>query len=295
MRTTGGVGEPPYRSTGASGYAIDELGVYDVPAAVTQATGKHPVWVGHSMGATMAFIYLEGARFEENGHVMLDKELAGERNAQESEEGLLGFIDLDGPVVPMGETRENPIVWTLLARRTFLGPLPDGVHLLMGTLSSIQGSGVLNPQNLDPEVARYLSARIKGVSTGVLAQYQDAKTFGRLMEDYQNGPGNARKVFPGPPNPKDGYTDYSSGLGVISLPAFVAVSEGWSQSYPDRTRMFFDGKTKNPLDTLETQTGTSHIDLVMGKRAPLEHYPQIIAWLNHLMASGQAQGSPNQP
>ncbi|WP_372365253.1 alpha/beta hydrolase [Candidatus Uabimicrobium sp. HlEnr_7] len=45
---------------------IDDLAIYDVPAIIEkvyQATEQHPFWVGHSMGGTLAYMYLQGAHY----------------------------------------------------------------------------------------------------------------------------------------------------------------------------------------------------------------------------------------
>lgn len=73
----------------AGGYAIDELAFYDMPAIITnvrEITGKKPLWVGHSMGGTKAYMYLQGARFTDltnlDSTVVSDPALMGERNAE---------------------------------------------------------------------------------------------------------------------------------------------------------------------------------------------------------------------
>jgi hypothetical protein len=76
-----GEGREPYPSGGAGAYRVDDLGVYDLPALIREAcrvTGRHPVWIGHSMGATMACVYLQGAAYdpEGSGHVISDPALA---------------------------------------------------------------------------------------------------------------------------------------------------------------------------------------------------------------------------
>lgn len=95
---------------------IDDLAIYDVPAIihkVQQMTGEHPFWVGHSMGGTLAYMYLQGALYTRRvvakecikvaGHVeyknvhstnvMACQSKAIERNAQ-----LRGLITVGSPV-----------------------------------------------------------------------------------------------------------------------------------------------------------------------------------------------------
>lgn len=58
-----GQGRAPNRSWGWWNADIDHYGIFDVKAVVMKVrelTGKRPVYIGHSMGGTMAYIYLEG-------------------------------------------------------------------------------------------------------------------------------------------------------------------------------------------------------------------------------------------
>ncbi len=63
-----GHGSGPLQSTPLKGNeSIDTLAIYDIPAIiekVREETGKSPVWIGHSMGGMLAYIYLEGVRYE---------------------------------------------------------------------------------------------------------------------------------------------------------------------------------------------------------------------------------------
>lgn len=67
-------------------HAIDHLAAYDVPAlieGVTLRTGRRPVWLGHSMGGMVLYMYLQGATFREkneNKVFAADHDLVGERN-----------------------------------------------------------------------------------------------------------------------------------------------------------------------------------------------------------------------
>src|SRR4030042_6012656 len=80
-----GMGREPYASGGADKpYTCSDYGIYDGPAFVEkgyEVTGKHPVWGGHSMGAAMAYIYLEGASYVagDRTRVVFDSALSAER------------------------------------------------------------------------------------------------------------------------------------------------------------------------------------------------------------------------
>lgn len=61
------VGKAPFRSTGRPGYTIDDVALLDVPALVERVravTGDRPFLVGHSLGAMVAYAYLQGGRYD---------------------------------------------------------------------------------------------------------------------------------------------------------------------------------------------------------------------------------------
>src|SRR4030042_3549763 len=94
-------------SGGATGYSLDDCGIYDVPAIVEkvyEVTKKHPIWMGHSMGSSMANIYLQGAKYGEgeNPHVISDPALAAERNGGNGKQSLKALVYLGGPMGTAG-------------------------------------------------------------------------------------------------------------------------------------------------------------------------------------------------
>jgi alpha-beta hydrolase superfamily lysophospholipase len=109
------IGQAPERSTGRAGYTFDDVMGYDVPALVdhvARTTGQRPFLVGHSMGAMIAYAYLEGAQLTQQVvgqrlvwtglwfglqqvsalRVSADPQLAAARNA-----GIRGLIAIAGP------------------------------------------------------------------------------------------------------------------------------------------------------------------------------------------------------
>ncbi|MBC7231080.1 MAG: alpha/beta hydrolase [Actinobacteria bacterium] len=310
-----GEGRDPVRSGGAAGYAIDELAVFDMPAVIEkvyEVTGKHPVWIGHSMGSTMAYMYLQGARFGWglNPNVVSDAELARERNGiKEGRQTLKGLVDLDGPVVPGGciPGLLRPLLYGALALPIYLDLRPLTANLgglaadpLMGLESLLRGlwgmigypdMGLLNllllinPENMDSGVSRYFFQHgLDGVSTRVVAQFADAIEIGRLREDYRNGLFNSFRVFPTAPHAWDGYYYYSdpANLRKISLPSLVIADSTDDITRPGDVRGFYEAKGRNGKDAFYEVPDTAHVDLVIGLNAPTELFPRIGDWLKGL-------------
>ncbi len=309
-----GEGREPMRSGGAGGYAIDELAIYDMPVIVTKVrslTGKKPVWIGHSMGSTMAYMYLEGAKFSSSlnadSHVVSDTWLASQRNNGFGSQALKALVDLDGPVIPGGSIPAllQALLWPALSMPLYLDLRPITANLggmaadpLMALESMAQylwglvgypDLGLLNllflinPANMDANVSRYfLQYGLDGVSTRVVAQFADAIVNGKLREDYRNGALNGLLVSPPAPAAGDGYYYYSHNLSKIKLPALVIADSTRDITNPEDVKGFYDKKTRNSKDKFYVISGTAHVDLVVGLNAPKELYPKIGSWLKSL-------------
>jgi hypothetical protein len=307
-----GEGREPYYSGGAGGYSVDDLGIYDVPAVVEKVyelTGKHPVWCGHSMGSSMAYIYLEGAVYGPGSdpHVVSDPALASERNGGDGKQALAGFVDLDGPMGTAGGPMiDNFFVWAALYMpfyidlRFFSILLADMVttplFMLMATtwffyrLAGFPDLGLVNlmltvnPENLDGEVFRYIGKyALDGASTRAFAQLQEAHVHRRFREDYLNGPMGFLNIVPPEPYPGDGFYYYSDHLDLIDLPALVIADDAYDLTTPEDIENFFLWKTRNESDVFFRAPNTAHIDLVMGSSAPGVIFPMIGAWLDDLL------------
>lgn len=307
-----GEGRAPYRSEGATGYSIDDVGIYDMPAIISkvyEVTGEHPVWIGHSMGSTMAYIYLEGAEYGEgkNPHVVSDKGLVAERNGTKwGPQSLKGFVDMDGPMIPMGGSLPDlAIVWLALYAPWYieLRPLLATVgeygapvvglantvswyiykSLGMPNLSLLNTLYTINASNMDSEVLKYGAEYcLDGVSTRALAQYADAVAHKAFREDYLNGGFN---LMAPDPRSGDGYFYYTDNLGLISLPALVLADSTEDITSPEDIENFYHGKTSTDLDEFFEVPNTAHIDLVMGLNGPTVTFPAIAEWLDKLCAS----------
>jgi Serine aminopeptidase, S33 len=300
-----GEGRTPYRSTGAWGSSIDDLGIYDVPAVVEKVyslTRKHPIYLGHSTGATMAYIYLQGARYGPgpNPHVVSDPALVKERNGGSGPQSIKAFVDVDGPMVTFtGTVLDNPLMWDALYwpwyvdLRPILVPIGNyladpmtlGSEIVYNFLRML-GLPDLGPINvlasfsagdlqtaLNQYGAKYC---FDGSSTRVLAQFSDAAAHGIFREDYANGTG---AIIPPDPAPGDGYYVYTYNLNKIKLPSLVLADGRRDITNPDDIKSFYLKKTRNSLDKFVLVKGVAHCDIAFGERAPGFVFPTIGAWL----------------
>ena len=288
-----GQGREPYRSGGAGAYTASDCGIYDLPAIVEkvyEVTKKHPVWLGHSMGASFAYVYLEGARYADGdrSHIVFDPALAAERNGGSAPQSLKGFVDLDGPLeavagVPVPEGLSDigyidlrfftanfgealsgilyfttQLVWFLY----YLSGCPD-----MGMLNAIL---TINPYDLDPHINTYISTyAADGVSAAIFA--------GLLSR----GQGDIANGVPAAPS-ADANNLYADNLDMITLPALVVADGTRDLTYPEDIREVYERKTRNRADAFMEIPCTAHMDLVFGFQAPNILFPEIHKWLRDL-------------
>lgn len=304
-----GEGREPCLSGGMNGYSMDDLGIYDCPAVVEkvyEVTGKHPVWLGHSMGSSMAYIYLEGSKYGDgdNPHVVSDPALAQERNGGNGKQSLKGFIDLDGPMVPFnGGILDNFLVWILIYGPWYIDLRPMTVQYgeyiadpvfsigdMLWNICKMFGLPDLGPinaalsiaaDNLDPAVGRFAAEyAVDGFSTRTIAQYLDASAHGVFREDYCNGEG---AMIPPDPSPGDGYYCYSDHLDKIKLPALVLADDRFDITQPSDIEKFYLSKTRDGLDAFIRVPDSAHVDIVCGLNSPTITFPEIGKWLKNLL------------
>lgn len=309
-----GEGRGEYMSGGVGGYSIDDYGIYDVPAVVQKVfeeTGKHPVWLGHSMGSSMIYIYLEGAKYGAGSpYVVSDPALVAERNAGDGPQSLKGLVDMDGPMVPVsGPIIDNFLIWIALYwpwyidLRPFLFLMNDLVINLavqpvlfmqdilwqmfkilgVPNLGPINALLSINARNMDPAVMSFaLKNAFDGISLRATAQYMDAAAHGVFREDYGDRPGWFQNIIPQEPGPGDPHYCYSDNLAKISLPALVLADDRLDITIPDDIHNFFAGKGRNALDTFFRVPDAAHGDIVCGLNAPTITFPKIGEWLQAL-------------
>ncbi|MBC7247464.1 MAG: alpha/beta fold hydrolase [Actinobacteria bacterium] len=285
-----GCGRWPYHSdTNGWLHSVDHLAALDAPAlvdGVSLATGKKPVWIGHSMGGMVLYMYLAGARMTSHDggcEVSLDPALAAERNR-----ALLGGITIGSP--PAFHHGGGAWVATL-SRLPFFDATVRMLIRLCGSLETasprfpVSRLGDLvarfprlgmvlamhgpiavflyNRENVYPEVGcsllRWASDNVTARMTRqILSLVRD-----RDFRDYR------------------GACSYTERMADITLPLlFITGTLDFVGAENIRTHGYelVAGERKR----FENLTGYGHTDLVMGKRVYEEVYPLILSWLEEL-------------
>lgn len=285
-----GCGMEPY-ACGAGGWehSVDHLATLDAPAlveGVTKETGRKPIWIGHSMGGIVLYMYLQGARLEKADggfRVTVDPDLASERNRS-----ILGGITIGSPPglhrgggdwiaalerLPMYEKmtallygclrwagRVHPKI-PVSAIRTVSRRLPR-----LGRLMAMRGPiavALYNAKNVDPDVGySLLKWSADNVTTRMAAQFL-ALANDPDLKDYNRE------------------CDYTAGMHRITAPIFfITGTEDFVGA--DNVREEGYGKVSSERKRFENYPGYGHTDLVMGKRVHEEVYPDILAWVEEL-------------
>jgi len=286
-----GQGREPYMSGGAEkAYTPNDCGIYDLPAIVEkvyEVTRKHPIWIGHSMGAAMAYIYLEGATYVDGDRmkIVLDPALAAERNGGRGKQSLRGFVDLDGPVQAAGNpANNNPESYSHLPAYIDMRYLLENYGDLMGTVQYFSslilwclyralGSPdlgffnallVCEPNNVVQDVLKYVATYVAdGISGGVAA----------VVTGNMNG---------NPDVPPEVANFYQNNLDKITLPALVVADGTKDLTDPEGIRQVYVSKTRHKADKFFELPGTAHMDLVFGLKGPQTLFPEINRWIKRL-------------
>lgn len=233
-------------------WTFDDLAAHDVATAITHVadmTGRRVAWVGHSMGGMLLYAHLVRSgdpRVRAAVTIASPVEFPAASNALI---GRLGELLLD---LPFGETVPQRwalgALWIVLSRTTALD---------VG----------MNPDNVDRRiVGRALPASLADVSRAKLRQ---------LASWSQRG------VF----RSVDDAIDYRAGLAGVRVPLFLAAGA--------MDRLATPAAVQRALDFLPPTTTTyrefgrahghaldyGHVDLVLGRHAPSEVFPEIARWL----------------
>jgi len=285
-----GCGRAPYRSdTNGWLHSVDHLAALDAPAlvdGVSLATGKKPVWIGHSMGGMVLYMYLAGARIapgEGGSQVSLDPLLAAERNRS-----LLGGITIGSPPafyhgggawvatlsrLPFFEASVRALIRLcgLLEKASPLLPVSRLGDLVarfprLGRVLAMHGPIAIflyNRENVYPEVGysllRWASDNVTTRMTAqILSLVRD-----RDFRDFRRA------------------CSYTERMAHITLPLlfitgtldFVGAENIRAHGY----ELVASGRKR-----FENFAGYGHTDLVMGKRVQEEVYPVILGWLEEL-------------
>lgn len=290
-----GCGREPCRSeAGDWSHSIDHLAALDLPALVREVldvTGIPPVCLGHSMGGTVIYWYLLGARLEtvegeEDGEprVVLDESLREERHRS-----ILGGVTICSPAgwhhpgrAWLGLLSRLPrhealaILPSRLLRRLSVRhpriPLSRGASLFqrlprLGRLParwSPLAYFLGNPRNLDTDVVYSLLKNAADDVTTRMAGQIISLGHDPDYRDYR------------------GELNYTAHMHLIRAPFFfITGTEDFVGE--DNLRHAYD-LVSSELKRFKCYAGYGHTDLVVGKRVRDEVYPDILAWIEDLRA-----------
>jgi len=273
---------PAVSDSGGWRHSIDHLAAYDADAlvrGVTEATGRKPVWVGHSMGGMVLFGYLQGASFQD-GCFAADEGLARERNGLIAAGVAIGsppafyweqggfFGLLSNSPVSRAALRLLMAVLRLLEKRG--GRISLGVpvgrwaerHPKAAAALALSPAGILlyNWRNVEADAAVSL---LRWAGDDVSASMARQLIFGIVNHDYLS---------------YDRRYDYTANMGRITVPMlFVTGTEDFA-SFQCIRRYGYE-RVFSPRKDFICFPGYGHTDLVMGKGVEEKVYPAISAWL----------------
>ncbi|MEW6553935.1 MAG: alpha/beta fold hydrolase [Actinomycetota bacterium] len=282
-----GCGREPYMcGVGDWRHSVDHLASLDAPAlvnGVSEKTGRRPIWIGHSMGGIVLYMYLQGVKpVSLDGHfrVATDPDLARERNAS-----LLGGVTIGSPPglhcgggdwiarlerIPNLDKIADAAAG-LLKKASDASPKVPISRLgafvarfpRLGRILAIHGPvaiALYNARNVDPDVGYSLIKQASdNVTTLMTAQIA---------------------VLASDPDLKgyNGECNYTAGMDRITAPLFfITGTEDFVG--PDNVREYGYERVSSAVKRFENYRGYGHTDLVMGKRVYTEVYPDILDWI----------------
>ncbi|MHB8781162.1 MAG: alpha/beta fold hydrolase [Candidatus Geothermincolia bacterium] len=278
-----GCGRQPYLSEYRDwSFCLDHLAAFDMPAVidgVARDTGKRPCWVGHSMGGSILYMYLQGASFRD-GVFFADPELAERRNAS-----LAAGLTLASPALfgwPEGAaygrimtSKQMRAVIRFLVR--YLKKLPPErqriglfrhlsvlVHLAPRLSRAFARNPAMflfyNPRNIEADVMVLMAERIlDNVTVGMTLQFMQGVHEGPMMD-------LARRY------------DYTAGMGRITCPMSFITGDADFISC-DAVRLSGYEAIGSEDKQFHRFEGFGHTDLVMGIDVDRKVYPVVAAWL----------------
>jgi pimeloyl-ACP methyl ester carboxylesterase len=247
--------QTPFRERGESGWTVDDLVRFDMPAIldyVERETGWNRVnWVGHSLGGMMVFPFLE---------------LSAEP------ERIANFVGMGSTIIQAKAPRKDMLaanagIRTLL-RVASAGRLgrPLAFYKMPG-MESID-KFYYSVENVDRKtIARFYGYTLEDPGPGALRQFAPFLRDGHLLS-------------------ADGRIDYSARLGEVKVPTLMVAGAGDLISDVPSTRMSFDalGSTDKTLYVFGKANGHvadyGHCDLAWSRHAPREIFPVMIQWLD---------------
>ena len=141
-------------------------------------------------------------------------------------------------------------------------------------------------ENMDPLMGDwFVRYGVSGASVRSLGQYMDLGLKNVIREHYLNGeenfiPAKWMKGGPAPHPGNDGYYYYSENMSRMTVPMIVFSSITGALVSPQATDEFIiSKKAPTAYDQWYVISGTAHVDIVMGKKAPTVLFPCLGAWL----------------
>lgn len=254
LRGHGDSRHPPRR---ARPWCFDDYAREDVPAAleaIRRATGQSQVlWVGHSLGAVLGLVACQ---------------LHAERVA--------GIVSVAGPVT----FDEDGLVahylgWGFLVDGRYNRTLARMVSPYAGLTHPVAAELAINGHNVDrPVFQRLMANAIEDVPHRVFLQLADW-----VRSDACRS--------------ADRTVDYRAGLSACRQPALFLSAPRDHLAPPEVVRRSFE-LWGGPKELVEVGTAGGwsadygHTDLLVGKRAPQEVFPQIARWLTAHSRDGGA-------
>jgi pimeloyl-ACP methyl ester carboxylesterase len=220
----------------------------DVPAAleaIRRETGEERVlWVGHSLGA-----------------------VAGMVSCQLHADRIAGLVAIAGPVSFDAEGLvTHHVGWGLIVDGRFNRTLARMVAPWAGVFHPVAAEIMLNGRNMDrPVYQRTMANSIEDVPHGVFLQLADW-----VLRDVCRS--------------ADGKLDYRAGLAGCRQPALFLAGPLDHLAPPAvvaRAHALWGGEKR--LVEFKVENGHAadygHVDLLLGRRAPLDVYPVVLEWL----------------
>lgn len=275
------------------GHSVDHLAALDATAlveGVAAATGKPPIWIGHSMGGIVLYLYLLGAQVETaNGgfKVTIDPDIAAERNRS-----ILGGITIGSPPA----FHHGGAVW--LDRLLSL-PFSDvNNKLLIRYFDFLNAISPKLPVSLFgdfvarfPRLGRVMAKKSPFATALYNTDNVDADvgySLLRLASDNVSARMTNQILFlAGDPDLKDynGECNYTANMHTITTPLFFITG---TKDFvgAENVREYGYERVASDRKRFKEYQDYGHTDLVMGKRVYEEVYPDILEWVEGLSEPG---------
>lgn len=302
---------------------IDDLAIYDVPAILNKVyheTNQKPVWIGHSMGGTLAYMYLQGVSYvrrivakeyvKVDGHIHYNNiytkaVVSCSEKTQRRNDLLRGLITVGSPVTMtwshdpvLEKIMHHPAhkelhILSFLSNRKFLrsclGKIP---YLpLFSSFKVLEESfGKWIPKFVRFPIAQVGSTKIFSLFwyppnmnphlVQVLMKESLNDICSQVLEQFADW--IEHRTFRSFPNGNDKPHIYSEHFSCIRCPLLVIAGEEDKIAKP--SVLYREGFLK--MGSLDKRykcfKDFGHNDLCMGLQAPMKVFPFIETWISQL-------------